>query len=150
MTDTLTHIIREDACRLGDAHGWNTENSDAFVVYANKGSFRVAILYPTDNIWAGAPQRVFVSYQLADDTWNEVALTDPDVHWALTVFGQDPLPPLTEWLLDHGYDPRTDKALPESVRLQWHYETGTGEPGDWTDVPAEWGAFDGWRSRAVR
>lgn len=148
MTDTLTHIIREDACKLGDAHGWNTENSDAYIVYANKPNQRVIIIYPADNIWAGAPQRVIVSYRLADGTWNEVALTDPDVRWALTVFGGDPLAPYTEWAIEHGYDPRTPAE--EFIRQQWHYQTGTGEAEDWPEVPVLWGEFNSWRSRAAR
>lgn len=150
MTDTLTHIIREDACKLGDAHGWNTEDSDGNVVYAHKDKFRVTVFYPIGDPWEGAPERVRVSYQLTDDTWNEVELPEPDVRWALTVFGQDPLPPLTEWLLDHGYDPRTDRSLPYNVRMQWHYQTGTEDAESWGTVPESWGAFDSWRSRFNR
>lgn len=60
------------------------------------------------------------------------------------VCGQEVEPPMSQWLREHGY-PASAAQFDPNVRLQWHYQTGTGSPEDWEGVPEAWGAFDGWR-----
>lgn len=143
---TLTHITRDETAALAESRGWSIEADGPFI-WACKNRTRLTITFPTDDPYQGAPESVKVSYELTDGTWNEVTLATPDVDGALEDLGQESMAPFTEWALEHGYHPN-DRS--QEVRWHWHYSTGTGDPGDWEDVPAEWGEFDGWRSRAAR
>ena len=91
MSDTKTHLTREEVCTLADENGWDTQDSDGPLVYAHKLGFLVVVLFPMDNPWEGAPQRVLVSGTSFMGTgYNApVELAQPDVVWALTEFGSE-------------------------------------------------------------
>lgn len=52
--------------------------------------------------------------------------------------------PFVLWARERGY-PTTASELTQEMLMHWHYDTGTGDPGDWVGVPESWGEFNNWR-----